>query len=277
MDAKDITNFISGDSQSKGLSKIPKLILDKNQKLISKINPDLEKELNKYKNTCPTQEELTRLLNKRNNIVSQLDDLSKFITQQKNIVNGLNINFNIAKTIITNTKRAKKLVSLGSKAIPSPPGVPGIVSSGISDLGDIVFDQIFTDTGLPKLEKLKSQTDGIQSSLDITLNSISKTTDKLNSLDSLIKKCYPDVNLGQLPNGLKDIINENSQLKNKSSRIRYRGFILKIETKKFNERLTQSRAVALNRSEIIEYSTEYSFTLNPNVLIEELKQIINKA
>ena len=56
----------------------------------------------------------------------------------------------------------------------------------------------------------------------------------------------------------------------------YKGFILEIETRPFTDRVNESRAVGKNKSDIIMISTEYSFASNPQVLIDELKFIIDR-
>ena len=56
----------------------------------------------------------------------------------------------------------------------------------------------------------------------------------------------------------------------------YKGFRLEIETKKYTDTVNQNRAVGKNNSGIILIATEYSFASDPNVLINELKFIIDR-
>jgi hypothetical protein len=284
INSKKILELTSGDSKPKGLSKIPKFILDKNSSMLNDILPNIEEEIEKFKTTCPQPEEIKKIINKRNNLLSRLNSTSKFLTQQKNTVKSTLNTFTFILNAIKNIKRIKKGLSIGSKVIISPPGLPGVIASGISDLGDLIFDQTFTPTGISKLEKIKSGADGIQSSLDISINSIGLVSSKLLELDFLTKKCTENLDdsiLNDLPS-LEDFSSELNNLRSEyiNSSIpgneTYRGYILNIETKKFNEKLTQSRAVALNKSNIIEYFTQYSFTLNKSVLIEEIKQILDR-
>ena len=56
----------------------------------------------------------------------------------------------------------------------------------------------------------------------------------------------------------------------------YKGFILEIESIPFTDTVNKNRAVGKNRSGIILISTESSFASNPQVLIDELKFIIDR-
>jgi hypothetical protein len=56
----------------------------------------------------------------------------------------------------------------------------------------------------------------------------------------------------------------------------YKGFILDIETRVFSPTLTQRRAIAINPSGIVVASTEFSFATAEDVLIEDLKLIIDE-
>ena len=278
LNAKDILNSTYGDSKPKGIAKLAKIILEKSQKSLDKITPEITSIETLFNDGCPTQDELKRIINKRNNLLSELDNTSKFIESQKQTIKSLNMAFKALETGVKTIKTTKKGISIGSKFIPSPPGVPGIIVSGLSDLGDIILDTIFTPTGTPKLEKLKSQSDSLQSVIDIASNIVGQITSKLLALDTLINSCLNDKSL-EITKPSKILNSFISQTKQSSSpqTSLYRGYILKLEKKKFNERLNQTRATASTRNGIVRYSTQFSFTLNPEILINELKQILDKT
>ena len=56
----------------------------------------------------------------------------------------------------------------------------------------------------------------------------------------------------------------------------YKGFILEIEERDFSLKLKQRRAIAINPSGIIEAATEFSFATDENILIEDVKLIIDE-
>jgi len=278
LDPKDILKATSGDAKPKGIAKLSKIILEKSQKSLDKIIPEIINIEESFINRCPTPTELEKIINKRNNLLSELDNTSIFIEGQKQTIKSLNTAFKALETGVKTIKTTKKGISIGSKFIPSPPGTPGIVASGLSDLGDIIMDTLFTPTGTPKLEKLKSQSDSLQSAIDIASNTIGQIADKLLTLDTLINSCSTDTS-PKTTEPSKTLNNFVSQTKQSSApqTLLYRGYILKLEKKKFNERLTQTRATASTRNGIVKYSTPFSFTLNPEILINELKQILDKT
>jgi len=51
---------------------------------------------------------------------------------------------------------------------------------------------------------------------------------------------------------------------------------LEIETRAFTPRVDQSRAVGKNNQGIVLVTTDYSFASDPNVLIDEIKFIIDR-
>jgi hypothetical protein len=277
LDPKDILKATSGDSKPKGIAKLSKIILEKSQKSLDKIAPEITSIEALFTDGCPTQDELKKIINKRNNLLSELDNTSKFIESQKQTIKSLNMAFKALETGVKTIKTTKKGISIGSKFIPSPPGVPGIIASGLSDLGDIILDIMFTPTGTPKLEKLKSQSDSLQSVIDIASNIVGQITSKLLALDTLINSCLNDKSLEitKPSKTLNSFISQTKQSTTPQTSL-YRGYILKLENKKFNERLNQTRATASTRNGIVKYSTEYSFTLDPNDLINELKQTLDR-
>jgi len=278
LNAKDILNSTSGDSKPKGIAKLAKIILEKSQKSLDKIAPEITSIETLFTDGCPTQDELKKIINKRNNLLSELDNASKFVEGQKQTIKSLNTAFKALETGVKTIKTTKKGISIGSKFIPSPPGVPGIIASGLSDLSDIILDIIFTPTGTPKLEKLKSQSDSLQSAIDIASNTIGQVTSKLLALDALINPCLIDTSLEIIKPSktLNSFVSQTRQSSSPQTSL-YRGYILKLEKKKFNERLNQTRATASTKNGIVRYSTQFSFTLNPEILINELKQILDKT
>ena len=55
-----------------------------------------------------------------------------------------------------------------------------------------------------------------------------------------------------------------------------RRYRLEIEEKPYTDTVSQNRAVGLNQSGIILIATNYSFASDPNILINELKFIIDR-
>ena len=56
----------------------------------------------------------------------------------------------------------------------------------------------------------------------------------------------------------------------------YKGFRLEIEEKPYTDTVSQNRAIGLNQSGVVLIATNYSFASDTNVLINELKFIIDR-
>ena len=113
-----------------------------------------------------------------------------------------------------------------------------------------------------------------------------KIINLLNSIDSVLKKCNPDVELTSLNSALSDLQSVATQPATTSTPVvdstiqpsinNYKGFILEIQESQFSENLIQKIGVAKNASGIILLKTSPSFTNNPQTLIEELQFIIDR-
>ena len=75
---------------------------------------------------------------------------------------------------------------------------------------------------------------------------------------------------------IDSIVNESLAEASQNDGTTYKGFILEIETKPYTDRVNQNRAVGKNKSGIVLITTDYSFASDPQVLITELKFIIDR-
>ena len=107
-------------------------------------------------------------------------------------------------------------------------------------------------------------------------NTIVKCVDLLDRLDVLILLCNPDANLTGISDSINNIYENELLAEDSENDGTYKGFVLEIETRPFTDTVNQNRAVGKNKSNIIMISTEYSFASNPQVLIDELKFIIDR-
>ena len=97
----------------------------------------------------------------------------------------------------------------------------------------------------------------------------------LSQFDEIITFCSPNSTLENLSIDVLttiavDISNEAD------GNGMYKGFRLEIEEKPYTDTVSQNRAVGLNQSGIILFATNYSFASDPNILIDELKFIIDR-
>jgi hypothetical protein len=98
--------------------------------------------------------------------------------------------------------------------------------------------------------------------------------DILNKLDFFLKKC--GATLAPLDQSLLDLETISNQQTSTPDTSSYKGFTLEIVNKPYNDKVSQKIGVAKNQSGIILLQTNPSFTTTPQVLIDELKFIIDR-
>jgi hypothetical protein len=281
VDGKTITDNIPSNFKPKGADQFSLSVLDKSDELKGIILPklfDLGKQLGieglntanpTYPNKCPNPELINKILNIRNNIVNQLNSIAKFLNAGTKTFTGLNT---LTQALTTSTQVlgiTRLVLSTAVKFIPSPPGTPGAVTSGLSDLKDLL-DKID-----PKLKRATTYIGTLSIILALISAIILKVIDILNKIDFFLTKCGAE-NLNSLDQSLLDLkaISTNQEETPDSSS--YKGFTLEIINKPFNDKVSQKVGVAKNQSGIILLQTNPSFTTTPQVLINELKFIIDR-
>ena len=229
----------------------------------------------KIPDLCPPQSILDQVYNIRqilgndiNNVLLYANIINKSLNILTSLING-QINAVTALNVL------KSSSALASQFIPAPPpGAPdplGVLTSLLSNLDDVRTVITFEQDGNPKLPKIKQSLNiGIQV-IQTASQNLLLLVNILAIIDKVLNKCGKKVN--PIENDLLTLANEGNNSVLESS---YKGFIFEIVEKPFNQTLNQKVAVAKNSQGIILLQSEPSFTDNPQVLINELKLIIDR-
>jgi hypothetical protein len=282
-------------SNQTGDLKIIQLILNKGKSLVASLIPvilsqakqlgitNLGQANEKLPDVCPPQEVLDKVLNIRNSLVTSLNSSSESIQTLGITISGLATLADVQTLLVNTLNITKTGASLAAKVLPI---VPGAVPALLSDLEDLKNSILFTATGGPKLERITSVLNSGTLALANVNQQLIKIINLLNSIDSVLKKCNPDVELTSLNSALSDLQSVTTQPATTSTPVvdstlqpsinNYKGFTLEIQESQFSENLIQKIGVAKNSSGIILLKTSPSFTNNPQTLIEELQFIINR-
>ena len=285
----------SSPSTPTGNLKIIQLILNKGKLLISSLVPvilnqaqqlgisNLGQVGEKLPDVCPSQEVLDKVLGIRNSLVTKLNSTSESIQTLGNTISGLSTLADVQTTLVNTLSITKLGASIAAKVLPV---VPGAVPALLSDLEDLKNSILFTATGGPKLERIVSTLDAGTLALANVNQQLIKLINLLNSIDNVLKKCNPDVELTPLNQALSDLQAVTLQPSPTSTEAvvgeilpitnNYKGFTLEIQESQFSENLIQKIGIAKNASGIILLKTSPSFTNNPQTLIEELQFIIDR-
>ena len=270
-----LNNSTPENLKKKGIESLIVLTTKQAMVFADRIIPTLEKQLIKLDGECPTSSELVKIINVRNNVLDQANSIVK-------VLNGITFTVGLAKLgidtlvkLIIALKTAKITASIAAKLIPV---IPGAVPAAISDLDDLITNKTFDIEGNSKIAPIKFAVDSFSVPLALMSFYINDFIVKLNSLDDKIKACNENSNitLPQPSQELVDISQAEQQTQESSNLSTYQGFTFEIEEVPFSPTVNRKRALGKNQDGITLIQTELSFTPSDEVLINELKFIIDR-
>jgi hypothetical protein len=227
---------------------------------------------------CPNSNNPTieRLITTRDGLVTSLNIIGKQLNTLTLATTGLNTFLGISQTVIDALKTTKTSTSLAVKAIPSPPGVPGVITSTLSDLETIINKLLFEKDGTPRLPKVASSIASASIAISLINLYIQQIVGILSALDFKLKQCDPNNTLIPISDDLISIAVQQTQADNTINQVTYAGFLIEIEEVPYTPTVNRRRAVGKNQSGITLIQTELSFTTQDEILINELKLIIDR-
>jgi hypothetical protein len=238
-----------------------------------------------FANGCPNPNSPTirKIITIRNGLVVSLNTIGKQLDNITKAITGLSTFLSLTEIVITNLDLIKSILSAGSKFIPSPPGVPGAITSGLADLESLIRKKLFTPTGEARLPKIAGSIAAAAIPISIINIYIQQMVGILSALDIKLKQCVPDLasstsfpGLTSLSDNIISIAAQQTLADTTINQTTYNGFLIEIETIPYTPTVNRYRAVGKNQSGIILTQTDLSFTLEPQILINELKLIIDK-
>jgi len=271
-------------------NRIPLLIINNAQKLIEQLVPSITQitiqtgiqnigQPNlQMPGTCLTQSELQNILNLRNNLIDKLNTISKTIDLLSKPLNSLTTVVNTTKNGLNIGKSV--LSGIEAVLIATPPAIP-IPGSAIS--GYIKAYDLINNILPPIITTASNKITSISEALNYANNIIFKLLNLLKIIDQYLLQC--GVNSSSLT-PISDIVNQidtqYTEAQNQSNQLNgisqvYQGFTLEIVEEPFSSTVNRKKAVAKNSSGIILLQTPPSFTSTPQILIQQLKLIIDNS
>jgi hypothetical protein len=234
-----------------------------------------------FANGCPNPNNPTikKIITVRNGLVVSLNAIGKQLDATTQSITGLSKFLDVTEIVLISLDITKALISAGSKLLPAPPGVPGAVTSGLADLETIIRKKLFTPLGEARLPKIAGSVASAAIPISIINKYIQQIISILSALDIKLKQCVPDQvndNLVPISDSLISIAAQQTQADATSNQVTYAGFLIEIETVPYSPTVNRHRAVGKNQSGIVLVATELSFTTDNQVLINELKLIIDR-
>jgi len=260
-------------SKELGIEDEIKKIQETQDEIDSKTQEKLQDIQSLINNVCPLSDITQDIINKRNQLVQQLNLTGSNVRFLNSLIDGqLNI-YDLTLSLLEKIKITQKATSIAAKVIPAPPGIPGAIPSILNDLIATQVSILFSDDGNPKLAKIKKDIEAALLPLALISSYIKTALQILTSIDAVLSFCRPDSTLVPIDSTLTDIYNQLNASTNNST---YKGFTLEIEEVPFNNTISRRKAVAFDKTGVKVIETELSFTTTPQILIQELKFIIDR-
>jgi hypothetical protein len=201
-------------------------------------------------------------------MVDKLNSTTKTIELLSKPVDTLNTVVSTTSTILNTTKNARIAANI---ALGFLPVTPGAAPAAINVLGDLIN---LLD---PQVQTAKNAVSSISSALDYTNEILFKLLNLLKIIDNYLIGCGT-TDLSPINDYLKVVEQQYTQVQESPTTSQvYNGFTLDIVEESFSPTVKRIKGVAKNSQGIILLQTPLSFTTTPQVLIAELKLIIDKS
>jgi len=275
VDLKIFENSLPDSLKSTGSEKLGQIILEKGIQISDLIQPQLTKLLSSLttpNGLCLPEAQLNLLIIQRNNIVDSLNQIEKYLSLTTKAVG---ITSTTLDTLITTAQVLRGLKPAAIAATAASPA-PGPFASLVLQINEVLDNLKFDALGNSKLNKLKTIIDSTTTPIALTSQFIAKAITVLGLIDVIIKKCSPNSTLSIISQDLINITEAQLKASQTLNNITYKGFIIEIQEVPFSPTVNRRKAVGKNAQGIPLIETELSFTTISQILVNELKLIIDR-
>lgn len=277
--AEQLSNATPDYLKAQGTEALPQLIMVLGNQIPVIIQPaldSLQKELiEKYQNTntCPDPATLQEIINKRNNILSSLNRIGKIIDTTTTVLTGISAALSILQGTNSSIDASKVAARIAAALNPAlAAALPSVLAALDTTKLNLNLDAEWQS----RITKYKSIISATSLALSIVNIFVLSAIKALESIDFNILKCDPNVTLDPISNEIKILSVSQAKANQTINEMTYQGFIIEIVEVPFSDTVTRRKAVGKNSQGIILIETELSFTTVPQVLINELKLIIDR-
>jgi hypothetical protein len=277
IDINTMKNALPDSFKEKGAAKMKTIILAQGQKVKTQLQPELDKIKSQIpvNGICFATNQVQNILQTRNNLVQQLNSIQITLDAASSVIDITSTFLELLITTTTILKNARTATVVASAFSPT---IPGAVISTIQTISEVTDKITFDNLGNSKLNPLYQDINAASIPVALTSVALKNFVNVLNNVDIFLTKCSTQ-ELDTVSPNILSIVEAQNMIDNSSSDNNsslYKGFNLEIEEKNYTPTVKQKRAVAKNNQNIILISTPYSFTTDTQVLIDELKLIIDK-
>lgn len=247
---------------------------------------------------CPSPPQIDKLIRVRNNIVDRLSKIYNKVDRLANTISGVN---NFLSLILTGIKIASGIANgiiVGTAIIPFP--IPAAVNSVVEGAQGVIEKAKFKNDGAQRLTPLVGGLISANIAIKLFASALREVICTIEAIDASILECSSPPTeiegvkitptaeqsarlqevqglLNPIPQDIISFIEQDvAEDEESATETAYRGFSFEIETLPFTSTVNRTRALALNADGIPLLQTELSFTSTPDILIQELKFIIDR-
>ena len=279
IDVNQIQNATPSELKAMGVSKLPLLLLVIGNQVKTIIQPSLDNLVKQYvdkfssQGVCLSQSELDKLRQQRNLIVSNLNKIGRTLNIITISLTGVSIFLSLLQTAIKGIDTAKIAAKIAALINPA---LAATLPTTLNTLSTAKNSLLIDEKGNSRLSKLSAIIGGAALVASIIGSYIFRASETLNRIDLVLKTCDPNNTLEPISKEIQDITSSQAQSQQTQNQTTYNGFIIEIQQVPYTPTVTRRRAIGKNAQGIILIQTELSFTTDDQVLINELKLIIDR-
>ena len=280
--SQTVNASLPSNQKPKGLAKLGNIITNQGLQLVSAALPAAEAYAiklgidmisDKISDVCPSQSTIDSIINPINNLLENLNSTATFVED----INKLMQDISTGATVVATTSLIlDTLIPALTVAADSAPIAPGFLVAAVDKIDFANKKLIFKADGTPKLPEILTGIGSVTVATSLVSFYIKEIKSVLEKIIAVVKKCSPSTNILALNSSVNTLSKQQEQSSANQDNL-YKGFLLKIVEVKFNEQLNQRKAIAYNGNGIPILETELSFTPNTQILVEELKLIIDES
>jgi hypothetical protein len=280
-----INSNLPDSLKAKGSAKLSQIINDQSTKVASLMLPlalKYAQELGIDPNNlsvpdiCPSENTLNTILPPLNGLIDDLNQVGDLLTNITKIVGSVALGGQILQTTSNTLNNVLPALQTAILAFP-PTTLPGAVVGAVDAIDYANQKLLFKKDGTPALPPINSAIGSASINLVVASGFILLVTNLLEVIIALLKQCFPDASINTVNPSVLSLADSAKPKDQVNSLQGYKGFNLEIVEVPYNDKLTQRKAVARNQSGEIILQTELSFTTENNILINELKNIIDQS
>jgi hypothetical protein len=231
----------------------------------------------------PNSPTIRKIITTRNGLVTSLNTIGTQLNRLTQAITGLSRFIDITAIILSVLGTAQIVVGAVLEAFVPPLVPPGILTAKYPKLETLIRKALFTTTGEARIPKIAASIAAAAIPISIINLYIQQIVGILSALDIKLKQCVPNLasdssfpGLTPLSDTIVSIAAQQTLANQTINETTYNGFLIEIETIPYSPTVNRYRAVGKNQSGITLVQTDLSFTLEPQILINELKLIIDK-